>query len=213
MPKIFPPDKMSILPMTTAASINNEEVYQPAEDTYLLLRAAQCEARPADSVLEIGCGSGFVSQSLGPKVAHLLATDINPHAVRAVKARGIEVIRADLLRGIKGKFDLILFNAPYLPTQSQERTGQWIDYALDGGENGRQTVDRFIEDLAVHLRPGGRALLLISSLTGLAEVQRTAEAAGLNAEVVAEEGCFFERLHVLRLGTMHSSSGSGSGGT
>ena len=199
--------------MTATAPINNEEVYQPAEDTYLLLGAAQSEARPEDLALEIGCGSGFISQELGAKVARLLATDINPHAVRAARARGIEVIRADLLRGIKGKFDLILFNAPYLPTEPEERTGQWIDYALDGGENGRETVDRFIEDLAGHLRPGGRALLLISSLTGLTEVQETAAAAGLNAEVVADEGCFFERLYVLRLGTIYSSSGSGTSGT
>lgn len=199
--------------MTSPAPINNGEVYQPAEDTYLLLRAALAEARPADRVLEIGCGSGFISQELALRAKRLLATDINPHAVRAAWARGVEVIRADLLRGIKGKFDLILFNAPYLPTQPQERTGQWIDYALDGGENGRQTVDRFIEDLAEHLRPGGSALLLISSLTGLAEVQRTAEAAGLAAEVVAEEGCFFERLYVLRLGTIYSSSGSATSGT
>jgi release factor glutamine methyltransferase len=196
--------------MTATAPLDYEEVYQPAEDTYLLLRAAQSEARPGDLALEIGCGSGFLSQELGPKVARLIATDINPHAVRAAKARGIEVIRADLFRGIKGKFDLILFNAPYLPTEPKERTGQWIDYALDGGESGRQTVDRFIEDLAEHLRPGGRALLLISSLTGLAEVRRTAKAAGFTAEVVADEGCFFERLYVLRLGTIHSSSGSRS---
>jgi release factor glutamine methyltransferase len=191
--------------MTPIAPINNEEVYQPAEDTYLLLRAAQSEARPETQALEIGCGSGFISQELGAKVARLLATDVNPHAVRAARARGIEVIRADLFRGIKGKFDLILFNAPYLPTEPKERTGQWIDYALDGGESGRQTVDRFIEDLAGHLRPGGRALLLISSLTGLVEVQETAKAAGFTAEVVADEGCFFERLYVLRLGTIGSS--------
>jgi release factor glutamine methyltransferase len=199
--------------MTPTAPINHEEVYQPAEDTYLLLGAALAEARPADGVLEIGCGSGFISQKLEPKVSRLLATDINPHAVRAARARGVEVIRADLFRGIKGKFDLIIFNAPYLPTQPEERTGQWIDYALDGGESGRQTVDRFIEDLAGHLLPGGRALLLISSLTGLAEVRRTAASARLTAEVVAEEGCFFERLYVLRLGTIYSSSGSGTSGT
>lgn len=189
--------------MTSTAPINNEDVYQPAEDTYLLLRAALAEARPGTLALEIGCGSGFISQELGAKVARLLATDVNPHAVRAAKARGIEVIRADLFRGIKGKFDLILFNPPYLPTQSEERTGQWIDYALDGGESGRQTVDRFIEDLAGHLRPGGRALLLISSLTGLTEVQETAAAARLTAEVVAGEQCFFERLHVLCLKIAH----------
>ncbi len=191
--------------MTSPAPINNDEVYQPAEDTFLLQRAALAEAGPDDRVLEIGCGSGFISQELGPRVARLLATDINPHAVRAARARGVEVVRADLFRGIKGRFDLVLFNAPYLPTQPEERTGQWIDRALDGGENGRETVDRFIEDLAGHLLPGGRAMLLISSLTGLAEVQEMAKAAELTAEVVADEGCFFERLYVLRLGTIGTS--------
>jgi release factor glutamine methyltransferase len=199
--------------MPSPAPFDSEDVYQPAEDTYLLLRAALAEARPGTLALEIGCGSGFISQEMATRVARLIATDINPYAVSAAKARGIEVIRADIFQGIKGKFDLILFNPPYLPTQPQERTGQWIDYALDGGESGRQTVDRFIEDLAEHLRPAGRALLLISSLTGLSEVQETAAAAGLTSEVVADEGCFFERLYVLRLGTIHSSSGSRSSAT
>ncbi len=189
--------------MSSTAPINNEDVYQPAEDTYLLLRAALDEAHLDDLALEIGCGSGFISQELSIKVGRLVATDINPHAVRAAKARGIEVIRADLLRGIKGKFDLILFNSPYLPTLPEERTGKWIDYALDGGESGRQTIDRFLKDLAGHLRPAGRALLLISSLTGLTEVQQTAAAAGLTSEVVADERCFFEQLHVLCLKVAH----------
>ncbi|OPY50892.1 MAG: N5-glutamine S-adenosyl-L-methionine-dependent methyltransferase [Methanosaeta sp. PtaU1.Bin112] len=180
-------------------------IYPPSEDTFLLLRAALSEAGPEDRLLEIGCGCGLISQELRPRVSLLLATDINPHAVRAARARGVEVIRADLFAGIKGRFDLVLFNAPYLPTLPEERTGHWIDRALDGGESGRETVDRFIADLSEHLRPGGRALLLISSLTGLAEVRETAEAAGLWAEVVAEEGCFFERLYVLRLGTISSS--------
>ncbi len=192
--------------MSSHAPSDHEDVYQPAEDTYLLLKVALAEARAGTQVLEIGCGSGFISQELACKVARLIATDINPHAVRSAKARGIEVIRADLFQGIKGKFDLIIFNPPYLPTLPEERTGQWIDYALDGGESGRQTVNRFLKDLAGHLRPAGRALLLISSLTGLTEVQKTAASAGLTADVVADEGCFFERLYVLRLGTIYSSS-------
>ena len=189
--------------MPSSAPCDNEDVYQPAEDTYLLLRAALAEALQDDLALEIGCGSGFISQELSLKVGRLVATDINPHAVRAAKARGIEVIRADLFQGIKGKFDLILFNSPYLPTEPEERTGQWIDYALDGGESGRQAVDRFLKDLAGHLRLAGRALLLISSLTGLTEVQETAAAFGLTVEVVASERCFFEQLHVLRLRVAH----------
>lgn len=190
------------------APIDYDEVYHPAEDTFLLLRVALSEARPEDRMLEIGCGSGLISQELGPRVARLLATDINPHAARAARARGVEVIRADLFAGIKGRFDLVLFNAPYLPTQPEERTGHWIDRALDGGESGRETAERFIADLSGHLLPGGRALLLISSLTGLDEVREAAAAARLWAEVVAEEGCFFERLYVLRLGTISGTASS-----
>lgn len=150
-------------------------------------------------MLEVGCGSGFISRELVFRVESLLATDINPHAVRATKARGIESVRTDLFRGIRGTFDLILFNPPYLPTNAKERNLQWINYALDGGESGRETIDRFLKCLPDHLCPGGRALLLISSLTGLKEVQETAMNVGLAAKTVANVGCFFEQLYVLRL--------------
>jgi len=109
------------------------------------------------------------------------------------------VIRSDLFEGIRGKFDLIIFNPPYLPTKQAERSDQWINYALDGGESGRETIGRFLLDLAEHLRPGGRALLLISSLSGPEEVEMMAGDAGLITERVASKGCFFEKLMVLRI--------------
>lgn len=175
------------------------EVYRPAEDTYLLLRTALKEARPEDSAIEIGCGSALVSHELSSRVRSLLATDINPHAVRAAREAGIDAVRADLFRGINGRFDLVVFNPPYLPTQEDERTEGWIDHALDGGESGRETINRFLEQLRSGLNPGGRALLLVSSLTGAEEVKEKAAAEGLVARGVASEGCFFERLHVLRI--------------
>ncbi len=186
----------------------SEEVYTPEEDTFLLLKAALAEARPEDRTLEIGCGSGFISLELASGVTSLLATDINPHAVLATKekatnAKGIEVIRADMFRGIGGKFDLIIFNPPYLPTTSEERNDQWINYALDGGEKGRETIDRFLKCLPDHLCPCGRALLLISSLTGPKDVQKMAMAAGLTVNTVTSVGCFFEKLYVLRLEVAH----------
>jgi len=181
-----------------------DEVYSPQEDTYLLLRAALKEAGPDDVALEIGCGSGLISQEVAPRVKSILATDINPHAVRMAKAKGIEVVRADLFSGLRGKFALILFNPPYLPTTDLERTEQWINFALDGGEDGRKTICRFLKELSGHLCPGGRALLLISSLTGLHEVRSMAEAMGLDVREVARGRCFFELLHVLRLEVAHN---------
>lgn len=183
--------------------VRDEEVYLPAEDTFLLLKAALEEARPSDRAIEIGCGSALISRMLAPRVKSLLSTDINPHAVLAAKKEGIEAMRTDLFRGIRADFDLIVFNPPYLPTSEEERTGGWIDYALDGGKTGRETVDRFLEDLGHHLSPKGRALLLVSSLTGLKEVQDKAATAGLDAQEAASCRCFFEQLYVLRLMHKH----------
>lgn len=179
----------------------SEEVYPPAEDTYLLLGAALAEARMEDRTLEIGCGSGILARELSSRVQCLIATDINPHALHATRSRAgdVELIQADLFKGIGGRFDLVLFNPPYLPFKPEERSGGWIDWALDGGESGRETINRFLRELEDHLLPGGRALLLISSLTGLHEVMETACTQGFQAKVVLNERCFFEQLYVLRI--------------
>jgi release factor glutamine methyltransferase len=178
---------------------NEDEVYQPAEDTYLLLKAAIAEARDSDRVLEVGCGSGLISRNLAPRVREILATDINPFAVSKVREYGIPVIRADLFRGIKAKFDMVIFNPPYLPTSEEEKNAGWINFALDGGESGRETIKRFFLDLGPHLTPGGRALILLSSLTGITMVEEIAVNLGFEVRQVAVERHFFELLCVFKL--------------
>jgi release factor glutamine methyltransferase len=178
---------------------NEGEVYEPAEDTYLLLRVAIAEAKASDMVLEVGCGRGLISRKLALRVRDVLAIDINPFAVRMVRDCGIPVIRADLFRGIKGKFDLIIFNPPYLPTPDDEKTAGWLNFALDGGKSGRETIKRFLEDIGPHLTPNGRALILLSSLTGIAEVEEMAYKLGFDVSEVAIEKHFFEQLYILKL--------------
>ncbi len=131
----------------------------------------------ACSILEVGAGSGFVSAVLlaNLKDISLLATEINPHAARCAKANGVEVIRTDLFRGIKpekpeNRFDLILFNPPYLPTSKEEKVPGWLNYAFDGGISGRETLERFLDEARAYLKPGGKILVLISSITGLEAV-------------------------------------------
>ena len=182
-----------------AQSWNEDEVYQPAEDTYLLLKAAIAEARDSDRVLEVGCGSGLISRNLALRVREVLATDINPFAVSKVREYGIPVIRADLFRGIKAKFDMVIFNPPYLPTSEEEKNAGWINFALDGGESGRETIKRFFLDLGPHLTPGGRALILLSSLTGITMVEEIAVNLGFEVRQVAVERYFFELLYVFKL--------------
>ncbi len=146
------------------------QIYQVEEDTVFLLGAAREEVRCGDLVLEIGTGTGHIAVALSG-ITKVVATDINPHATRYAHKRGVEVIRADLFKGISGKFDLIIFNPPYLPTSNEERIDDWLEYALDGGESGRTVIERFISQVSPVLAPGGRILLLISSLTGEEEVQ------------------------------------------
>ena len=157
-------------------------VYEPAEDSFLLADAALKEAKPGMRILEIGTGSGFVSAVLlaNLKDIQLVATEINPHAARCAKANGVEVIRTDLFRGVRPqspetRFDLILFNPPYLPTSKEEKVPGWLNYAFDGGTSGRETLDRFLDEVRDYLRPGGKILVLISSITGLDAVKEKME--------------------------------------
>lgn len=175
------------------------QVYEPAEDSELLLKMALVEVRSTDKVLEMGCGRGVTSSKLRPLAQSLIATDINPHAIKMAKAEGINVIQADLFKGIRSCFDLVIFNPPYLPTGKDDRLKGWLNFAFDGGATGRDTINPFLETLKEHLSPGGRALLLISSLSGPENVKEKAKKEGLRAKTVAKEKYFFEELIVLKL--------------
>ncbi|MDO9324800.1 MAG: class I SAM-dependent methyltransferase [Methanoregula sp.] len=174
------------------------QVYQPEADTFLLLESAKKELRPGERVLEIGTGSGFISRELA-KVSGVVATDINPHAVLCARCPGVDVVRSNLFAGIRGTFDLILFNPPYLPTQPEERIDDWLEYALDGGETGRMVIERFAADVGRVLAPDGRILLLISSLTGLSEVNDLFSQYGFTVSVASRQEIEDEVLFVLRI--------------
>jgi release factor glutamine methyltransferase len=174
------------------------QVYQSEADTFLLLEAAKTEVKSGDRVLEIGTGSGRIAAAL-VQDCDVVATDINPHAVFCAREKGLDVVRSDLCSGLRGTFDLIIFNPPYLPTQPEERIADWLEYALDGGATGRAVVGRFADAVCGVLAPEGRILLLISSLTGLAEVVELFASRGFTAEVARQQTVEDEELYVLRI--------------
>lgn len=176
----------------------SDQVYSPAEDSHLLLRAALREVRPTDRVLEVGTGSGYVADGVALRAAEVVATDINPHAVAAARARGVTVVRTDLFAGFLGPFDLILFNPPYLPTFPEERIDDWLEYALDGGPTGRAVIERFVAGIGRVLSPFGRILLLVSSLTDPDAVRELFALQGFVSFVVDTEPLEDETLFVLR---------------
>jgi release factor glutamine methyltransferase len=175
-----------------------DEVYDPGEDSYLLLEAALKEARPGDKVLEVGTGSGVISMFVKDVAASVVATDINPYACKNARLNGIEVARADLYNGICGRFDLVIFNPPYLPTSEEERLKSWLDRAFDGGPTGRDEIARLLEHADRILAPGGRILTVISTLTGVGEIMKMFAGRGFRSREVASEKVPFERLLVLK---------------
>jgi len=173
-------------------------VYEPAEDSFLLVDALIDNIKDGDRVLELGCGSGIVALFAQNRASFVVATDLNPHAVLCASKNGINAIRTDLFNSIKGQFDLIVFNPPYLPTSDEERLSEWDSLMLEGGKNGRQTIERFIDGLKDYLSPKGRVLLLVSSLTGIKEVCLIMNNAGFFVETISRSKHFFEQLVVLK---------------
>jgi len=179
------------------------DVYEPAEDSYLLIDAALNEIVGSNRrlrIIEIGTGSGIVTAAMmrdAPEHRYA-ATDINPHAVTCARANRVPVVHADLFRGLRGRFDLIIFNPPYLPTAPAERVDGWLDYAWNGGADGRAVIDRFLKHAPAFLADRGSILLLLSSLTGIETVRERMASAGLVVREVASIRCPGERLVVLR---------------
>jgi len=174
------------------------QVYPPEADTFLLLEAALADVSPGDRVLEIGTGSGRIAAAL-VQTCDVVVTDINPHSTFCARQKGLDAVRTDLFSGLRGRFDLILFNPPYLPTQPDERIDDWLEHALDGGATGRMVIERCAASVGDMLAPGGRILLLVSSLTGLSEVREIFAGRGFLAEVVLQQDVEDEELFVLRI--------------
>ncbi|MCX6690428.1 MAG: class I SAM-dependent methyltransferase [Methanoregula sp.] len=174
------------------------QIYSPEADTFLLADAARAEVKAGDRVLEVGTGTGYIAAEL-LRTCDVVATDINPHAVLCARNNGVEVVRGDLFAGIRGTFDLVIFNPPYLPTQPGERIDDWLEYALEGGESGRVVIERFAAEVGRVLAPGGRILLLISSLTGLDEVSGLFSRHGFISGIVMQQTVDDEELYVLKI--------------
>ncbi|MDR3102734.1 MAG: methylase [Methanocalculaceae archaeon] len=180
--------------------IDTSQIYFPAEDTRLLIRAALREAKLSDRVLEVGTGSGAVAKAVMGITSRTVATEINPHAAMYAAGEGVPVVRGNLLDPLCGEFDLILFNAPYLPTQPEERLDDWLECALDGGASGREIIEKFLPAAADHLSKSGRIVLLVSSITGLPELLSRCKQRGMIGIIAdseqMEDG---EILYVLRI--------------
>ncbi|MFB6113363.1 MAG: HemK2/MTQ2 family protein methyltransferase [Halodesulfurarchaeum sp.] len=177
------------------------DVYRPAEDSALLLRAALDGIESTDLVLDLGTGSGFVGDRIAMETgATVVASDRNPLACAAARDRGLPVVRADLVEPFAPEtFDVVVFNPPYLPEDDRGIRDDWMEVALTGGETGRAVIDPFLRTVDRVLDPEGVVYLLASTLSGLDAVRSLAHEAGFVVDELDRESYPFEKLVVWRL--------------
>ena len=179
-----------------------ENVYEPAEDTFLL--ADNLLVKKSDNVLEIGTGTGIIAIIASKKAKKVVTVDINRYAVECARKNTeinlacVDIRWGDLFDPVDDeKFDLILFNTPYLPIEDDELVDDELEAAWNGGKDGRFVINRFIEGLVEHLNPGGRVQLVQSSLSNVEETTGRLMELGFEVSVTDSERFFFEEVVVL----------------
>jgi len=168
-------------------------VYQPAEDSYFFSEFIKkyLAKNNINSYLDLGTGSGILSEIASKFITkkNILAADINPEAIKIVKQKGFRAIKTNLFEKITGKFDLITFNAPYLPRDPGEPKDSQL--ATTGGKRGDEISIKFLKQAKKYLNKNGKIFLLVSSLTPLEKIKE------FNPTVIAREKIHFEELLIL----------------
>ncbi|KAJ7655186.1 hypothetical protein DFH06DRAFT_1201853 [Mycena polygramma] len=189
-----------------------EHVYDPAEDTFILLDALEQDAEQLRSMgpqisLEIGV--------IGSKTQVYLCTDINARACECSLATGRQnkwwrsrlrlstpLWRIPLLARLHRSVDIVLFNPPYVPTVPDEALGAQEDRDIEGswagGQDGMQITDRVFPQVADLLSPHGRFYLVAVVQNNIPDIQqRMQENYALESQVVLQRRAGREHLSVI----------------
>ena len=123
------------------------------------------EVESNDRVLDMGTGSGVNAILAATKSQHVLAVDINPHAVEAARRNAIrnrvadrvDVRHSDVYSAVEGKFDLVIFDPPsrwFAPRDLLEMASTDVDYCA---------LTTFVRGLNKFLNVDGRALIFFGT--------------------------------------------------
>lgn len=131
--------------------------------------------------LDMGTGSGIIARELAKNCQKVVAVDLFPTEIEGVKTKV-----SDLFEKIKGEFDLITWNPPYLPGDT------YSDLDCGNGE----IIMRFFREAKNHLTGNGKIMVVLSSLSPVGEAD--IEKLGYKTDVVARKKVAFEELRVVR---------------
>ncbi|GBC75134.1 Release factor glutamine methyltransferase [archaeon HR06] len=168
-----------------------EEIYQPREDTFLLARVV--DLYQGERALEIGTGSGYIAKRLCERFDLVIATDIDLTALKSIERKeNLELILCDSATALNSniKFDLIVFNPPYLPSDKLD------DYTVDGLKGGIEIAKKFFFDAHRLVKDDGKIVFILSSLSDVNEFLNFVKDLNYEVKPLEMERFLFEELTV-----------------
>lgn len=172
------------IPLVVLPDVFNPGVFESSDSVVRALRQTSPPSARG-RVLDLGTGSGVNAIAAALLGYDVVATDINPAAVRCARINAIvhrvearlEVREGDLFAPVAGEpFDLVLFNPPFFagePSSDLDRAWRSVD-----------VPERFGAGLDEVLAPGGRALVVVSSHGGAVRTLSALEAGGFTVAPV-----------------------------
>lgn len=194
-----------------------ESVYEPSEDSFLMIDALENDLEVLKSMrpvmcLEIGSGSGVVITALAMALrdhcrSYHLAVDINYHACRVTERTAtrnsvdVDTVQMDLLSCMRDDcaFDVIVFNPPYVVTSDDEISdGDVLRKSWAGGTNGRKVMERVFHAIPSILSDLGAFYMLVIKENDPEYILNAFRRLNMNGEIVSERRIRGEHLYVLR---------------
>ena len=171
--------------------LEKSEQYLPAEDTFFL--ADQLKGLSGKSALDIGCGSGYLTDVLKSTFDLVIGTDISFNTLLEQNYKTQNVICCNSADALNQTFDLIICNLPYLATD------EIIDVATDGGKDGLEIPIEIINSALPNLSQKGQFLFVTSSLSDYMGLIDFVKSKNFEAKIISKKKLFYEELIIVRV--------------
>ena len=155
----------------------DENVLIPQPDTEILVEEVikSIDIKENIEILDMCTGSGCIGISLAKNIKNTKVTlvDISKEAIETAKKNAIQnevenkitFIQSDMFENVKGKFDIIVSNPPYIKTNIIQTLDKQVQnephIALNGGEDGLDFYKILINEAHKYLKKDGKIFLEI----------------------------------------------------